>query len=245
MTQVQPNWRGRLPAFFLTRYAMTQLSIFLDESGDIGEYQSHSPYYIITMVFHDQAMDITDELKRLDQELSTLGYDNTANHTEPLIRREEAYRNLSPNERRRIFSKLYFFALRAPIRYKTFVFEKKHFSNVLELEARMAKEISAFLKENLEMFQGFSEIILYYDNGQHIITRTMNAVLATVFSQYTVRKVFPKDYRLFQVADLICTITLIRKKIETGDLSKSEQLLFHSKREFYKDFVKRIEKKSL
>ena len=172
---------------------MTQLSIFLDESGDIGEYQSHSPYYIISMVFHDQAMNITDELNRLDQELSILGYDNTAIHTEPLIRREEAYRNLSPNERRRIFSKLYFFALRAPIRYKTFVFEKKHFTNVLELEARMAKEISAFLKENLAMFQGFSEIILYYDNGQHIITRTMNTVLATVFSHYTVRKVFPKD----------------------------------------------------
>lgn len=224
---------------------MTQLSIFLDESGDIGEYQSHSPYYIISMVFHDQAMDITDELNRLDQELSILGYDNTSIHTEPLIRREEAYRNLSPNERRRIFSKLYFFALRAPIRYKTFVFEKKHFSNVLELEARMAKEISVFLKENLALFQGFSEIILYYDNGQHIITRTMNTVLATVFSQYTVRKVFPKDYRLFQVADLICTITLIRKKLETGKLTKSEQLLFHSKRDFYKDFVKRIEKKSL
>ena len=67
------------------------LSIFLDESGDIGEYQPHSPYYVITMVFHDQSYDLTDHLKRLDQELSYLGYDNMAIHTEPLVRREEAY----------------------------------------------------------------------------------------------------------------------------------------------------------
>lgn len=67
---------------------MRELSIFVDESGDIGPYQSHSPYYIITMVLHDQAHDITHHLELLDHELSYLGFDNMAIHTEPLIRRE-------------------------------------------------------------------------------------------------------------------------------------------------------------
>ena len=99
------------------------LSIFLDESGDIGTYQSHSPYYVITMVFHDQSLDLSDQLNHLNRDLSYLGFADMAIHTEPLVRREEAYSNLPPNERRQIFTKLYFFALKSPIQYKTFIFE--------------------------------------------------------------------------------------------------------------------------
>ena len=32
---------------------MKELSIFVDESGDFGEYDHHSPFYIISMVLHD------------------------------------------------------------------------------------------------------------------------------------------------------------------------------------------------
>ena len=38
---------------------MNELSIFIDESGDFGEYSYHSPYYIISMVFHEQSIDIS------------------------------------------------------------------------------------------------------------------------------------------------------------------------------------------
>ena len=44
---------------------MKELSIFIDESGDFGEYEQHSPYYIITMVFHDQAIPISEAVARL------------------------------------------------------------------------------------------------------------------------------------------------------------------------------------
>ena len=50
---------------------MKELSVFIDESGDFGEYASHSPYYIITMVFHDQSIPITEAVHRLDQEQNT------------------------------------------------------------------------------------------------------------------------------------------------------------------------------
>ena len=41
---------------------MKELSVFVDESGDFGGYEIHSPYYIVTMVFHDQDIDITEKI---------------------------------------------------------------------------------------------------------------------------------------------------------------------------------------
>lgn len=51
---------------------MKELSVFIDESGDFGEYSPHSPYYIITMVFHNQDTSINEALDHLEQELSYL-----------------------------------------------------------------------------------------------------------------------------------------------------------------------------
>ena len=51
---------------------MKELSVFIDESGDFGEYDDQAPYYIIPMVFHDQSLPITEAIQKLDQELSYL-----------------------------------------------------------------------------------------------------------------------------------------------------------------------------
>lgn len=72
---------------------MRILSCFVDESGDFGEFSKHSPYYIITMILHDQNNSIEDKVHKLDAELSDLGFNNHVVHTEPLIRREEDYIN--------------------------------------------------------------------------------------------------------------------------------------------------------
>ena len=224
---------------------MKELSIFVDESGDFGVYEKHSPYYIVTMILHDQEHDITADISKLDEALKNLGYKhNFAIHTEPLIRKEEIYHDTPPNERRTIFSKLFFFTLKSDIKYKCFLFDKKKFGDTLLLEARMAKEISYFLRSNLEYFQGYDNVILYYDNGQRQLTRILNTVLATELTKYEVRKVLPKDYKLFQAADLICTLELLDAKCQHGELTRSEKVIFHSKRELYKQFIKPIKKKS-
>ena len=224
---------------------MKELSIFVDESGDFGVYEKHSPYYIVTMILHDQEHDITADISKLDEALKNLGYKhNFAIHTEPLIRKEEIYHDTPPNERRTIFSKLFFFTLKSDIKYKCFLFDKKKFGDTLLLEARMAKEISYFLRSNLEYFQGYDNVILYYDNGQRQLTRILNTVLATELTKYEVRKVLPKDYKLFQAADLICTLQLLDAKCQHGELTRSEKVIFHSKRELYKQFIKPIKKKS-
>ncbi len=104
---------------------MKELSIFVDESGDFGGYEKHSPYYIITMVLHDQSHDITYAIRRLNSALADLGYPQVnAIHTEPLIRREPPYQNYTPNERRAIFAKLFYFTMNCNIQYKSFVYKK-------------------------------------------------------------------------------------------------------------------------
>ena len=223
---------------------MGELSIFVDESGDFGCYERHAPYYIVTMVLHDQRIDISEAIRRLDESLAYLGYaGGQAIHTEPLIRRENPYQDYRPNERRAIFSRLYYFTLNCDIKYKSFVFKKSEYRDIFKLEARMAREISGFIRENLSYFQSFEKVILYYDNGQHELNRILNTVLATELADYDVRRVQPNDYKLFQVADLICTLELLEQKMNDRQMSKSELLLFHSKRDLKKDFLKGIHKK--
>ena len=43
---------------------MRELSIFVDESGDFGPCAKHSPFYIITMIFHDQTKDISEDISK-------------------------------------------------------------------------------------------------------------------------------------------------------------------------------------
>lgn len=223
---------------------MEKLSIFVDESGDFGEYQPHSPYYIVSMVIHEQDVDISSQINRLNASLDYMNLPNHTIHTEPLIRREDNYKNMPPNERRRIFSLLYQFVLNCDIRYKVFLFQKKNYDSTLKLRGAMAREMDAFFKENLSYFQNFQEIVLYYDNGQHELNALLNLLLATNFNSYEVRKVLPNEYKLFQVADLICTVELLAQKIQTNDFTRSEQLIFHTKRDFKKDFLRGIRLKS-
>lgn len=224
---------------------MKILSIFVDESGDFGKYSKHSPYYVVTMVFHNQDNSIKKHIVKLNNKLKNLKCSEISIHTEPLIRKEESYTNLSPNERRNIFTKLFYFSLKCDINYKSFIYNKIEFKDSFELQTKMAKDMTIFMKEHLSYFQSFDQVILYYDNGQYQLTSILNSLLAVTISNYYIRKVIPSDYKLFQVADMICTLELINCKMKHGDLSRSEKLVFHSKTQIKKDFIKPIKSKEM
>lgn len=224
---------------------MKELSIFVDESGDFGPFSKHSPYYIVSMVFHDQSIDINSDIDKLNTELENIDFKNHVIHTEPLIRKEEDYANLSPNERRLLFTKIYYFALKANIKYKSFIVYKNECKSEIELEARIARLLSRFVKDNLNVFLSFDKVILYYDNGQRQLNSILNTLFASELTNYEVRKAYQKDYRLSQVADLMCTLKSLEDKVEKKTLSKSEQLMFHSYSDLNKDFLKRIRKKEI
>ena len=82
---------------------MSELSIFIDESGDFGQYDYRAPYYIISMVFHDQALDLSDEIRKLEYGLSNLNLENHCIHAGLIIRAEEEYHYMDMSDRRKVF----------------------------------------------------------------------------------------------------------------------------------------------
>lgn len=45
------------------------LSVFVDESGDFGKYNSASPYYYVGMVLHNQDIDISKNIYALEKQI--------------------------------------------------------------------------------------------------------------------------------------------------------------------------------
>lgn len=222
---------------------MKELSIFIDESGDFGEYSSHSPYYIITMVFHDQNFDIQPSISKLNLELSYMQLNDLCIHTGPIIRREEIYANMEINERRCIFNKMIAFVRQIDIKYKCFFIEKKHLFDVVEATGRLSKQISGFIKDHYADFLSFDDVKIYYDNGQVEISKLLSSIFYSVLPNPIFRRVMPSDYKLFQVADLLCTMKLIRLKLDNNSLSKSEKIFFGNERDLKKNYLKPLEKK--
>ena len=224
---------------------MRILSIFVDESGDFGEYNSKfAPQYILSMVFHEQDNNITDNIMKFNAELANLGYYNHVVHTSPLIRREYAYCNLSPNERRTIFTKLFYFTKNLPIKYKSFVIERKECKTESELKSRAIIEIERFINQYYEYFSLFDKVYLYYDNGQKQLASVLQEVLSRNLMSYERKSdVSHKKYKLLQVADMICTLELLKIKSDVNALSESETLVFHKPRDLKKDFINKLKTK--
>lgn len=222
---------------------MKKLSIFIDESGDFGEVVNTSPYYIVTFVFHDQSDDITDKIKRLDRQLKDCGFEDEYIHTHPIIRKEEPYHNLTIDERRKILNKMLRFTMACDISFFNIVVNKNEAGDKFKLSAKIAKELSGFIKENLAFFQSFDNIIVYYDHGQQELSVIINTILNTQFSNVDFRNASPKRYKLLQVADFICSVELLGQKREHNQLTKSEVSFFYKPNELKKNYIKSVEKK--
>lgn len=224
---------------------MKELSIFVDESGDWGEYAHHSPYYIISFIFHDQSINITDELIRLENDLRSVGYRGHCVHAGPIIRGEEEYKGVDIATRKKIFAKMMGFFRRMDINQKSFYIEKKQFDDSLDAIGRLSKQLAIFIREDLEYFFEFDTVKIYYDKGQNEVNKILSSVFNVLLDNVEFKKVMPKDYRLFQMADFVCTMKLLELKMEQKSLSRSEIFFFDSEKVLKKNYIKHIHKKEL
>ena len=172
-----------------------------------------------------------------------LDLDDLCIHTGPIIRKEEIYTNMTIEERRRIFNKMVAFFRQINIRYKCFYIEKKHISDVVEATGKLSKLISGFIREHYQEFLSFDDVKIYYDNGQVEVSKILSSVFNALLPNPIFRKVMPTDYKFFQVADLLCSMELIKLKIENNMFSKSEKNFFGSMRDLKKNYLKPISKK--
>ena len=222
-----------------------KLGVFIDESGDLGEYNEITEFYVISFVFHDQSNDISGQIERLNNSLKQYSIDQFAIHTEPLIRREEVYENMNPKDRRNIFTKLFFFSMSSSVMHKTFVFSKKFFKDPTTLLKHINRELYDYFSTMKEYFTKYDEVVVYYDNGQMPIKNRIETIFSLLLDNYKLRKVLPVDYKLFQTADMLCTLYLIDAKFNNHPISNSEKCIFNSKYDFYHDFFNPISEKEL
>ena len=231
---------GIFPAISIAgSLSVPDLGIFIDESGDVG---SNSEFYLVTLVFHNQDRLIAEQVDRLSRELELAGYSPIkAVHSGPIVRKEEDWKDATLERRRKVFFKMFPFMRLCPITLRTFAVVKKECRIRFALRGRLANELGAFLRDNLTFFQSFDKVIVYYDNGQALVTDLINTVLCSYLNSVDVRKIVPDDYRLSQVADMACTLEFMRMKIEQGcGMSHSEEIFFESRRRLYKVFLKTL-----
>lgn len=135
------------------------------------------------------------------------------------------------------------FTMSCDISYFNIVVNKKEADNKMKLSAKIAKLLSQFIRENLNYFSEFDKIIVYYDYGQQELGVIINTILNTMFSNVDFRHVSPKQYKLLQVADFICSMELLKQKRDNNLLTKSESNFFYKPRELSKNYLKSINKK--
>ena len=174
---------------------MSELSVFVDESGNLGR---DSKYYILSLVFHEQTVDVSGDIASYERLLRERGLQNKPFHLVPLTHGNEAFANENIEVRTRYLFSFASFAWRIPFRYKTFVYRKSEFADRAALGKKMKCDIIEFLFENLERFQEFNAVKIYYDDGQRLITNALiGAFDYALWGQDLVyREATPSLYRL-------------------------------------------------
>lgn len=122
--------------------------------------------------------------------------------------------------------KLMGFIRKVKIKHKSFFIEKKHVENITDAAGKLSKQIGAWVKDNYEMLLTYDVVKIYYDNGQVELSKILASVFNVLLPSVETRKVMPTDYRLFQVADFICTMKLTELKIENNIMSIQEKRFF-------------------
>ncbi len=223
---------------------MEELSIFVDESGDTG----NSRYYLVTLVFHEQSHDLSDTLARYNQLIRDKQLVDMPMHLGPLLTGHKEYESLSVGTRKSHLSCFAMFAERVPFGYITLSYEKKLYADRPEkLLASIKRDLVVALFDNLPYLQQFDRVKIYYDNGQSIVTEAVHKAIEYVLWKDVVvyRLVTPADYRLFQLADYICTLELTALKYRAHAETATDRMFFGQWGSFKKNYLKKLRRHRL
>lgn len=220
------------------------LSIFADESG--GQ-NGTSKYYLLTLVLHDQSFQIGSLIEAYRNSLASKGLPDIPLHASPLIYGKGDYDHLDLATRKRLLASFFVLTRCLPVRYKTLAYKRAEVSSLEQLIARIRRDLVVFISDNLDYFQSFDTIKIYYDNGQHAVTEALHAAIEFMLSKNAVvyKDAHPQDYMLSQVADFLCTIELTAIKHENHDETNTDLKVFGNVTEFKKGYLRHLRKKQL
>ena len=206
---------------------MKTLNIFIDESGDFGVNDNASDLYVVSFVYLGSLDNIEPFLNALKKRLNKLQFTKMI-HTADLIRHKGDYKDLSINQRRKIFTAIYQFGRKSPIKLKSIIVNKKYTDTYKLLKKQLTMELNESISNNLKYFQKFDKIIIYYDNGQSQLT----SILEDVFKNFNISFISDFDKikeKLFQVADMLTFMDKYYYKFKHKlYISKNEKIFFEN-----------------
>lgn len=224
---------------------MRELSIFVDESGDVGET---SDYYLITLVLHAQEGSIEESVRLYELSLRDKGLENVPMHLGPLMNGNDSFKYWDLAERRRLLSSFAVLIDHLPFHYVSLAYAKSEFGgDAPQLMARMKRDLTMKLFDNLGYLQRFDVVKVYYDNGQSIVTEVLHDAIEYVLAKEVIvyRDAKPADYRLLQVADFACGVELGALKYDHHDERPTDRLFFGTRRTFKKNFLGKLRRHRL
>ena len=117
-----------------------------------------------------------------------------------------------------------------------------------QIVTSLRKDLVAFLNSRHDELSGLDVVKVYYDCGQSPVTNLLHQTFENDLGCPVefVQNVRPAKYRLFQLADLVCTLHLMELKIKNGiPLTCSENRFFGGPRDFQRNILKRIKRKEI
>jgi len=243
------NGGKRFPPLVLIRpMQKKKLSVFVDESGKFQYPDAISRFYIVSLVLHDQSVEIGDLVRKLDVDWVRMGYEDFCFHAGPLIRKEKGYMYMPREERAAIFSRMLLFARQMEFRFRCLVVDKEFVTSSRQIIERLQRQLNEFLDSSRELLFGVDEVKVYYDCGQAPVTKLLqDTFMAHLGTRITFAQgVKPENYKLFQLADLVCTAKLAQLKISQGvPLTVDEFKFYGGPRRFMRNVWKQFAAKEM
>ena len=206
---------------------MKILNIFIDKSGDFGINDNASDLYVASFIYHSSLDNIEPFLNALNKRLNKLQFTKMI-HTADLIRHKGDYKDLSIDQRKKIFTAIYQFGRKSPIKLKSIILNKKYCDTYKLLKKQLTLELAELVTNNYKFFQKFNKIVIYYDNGQAQLT----SILEDVFKNFNISFISDFDKtkeKLFQVADMLTFIDKYYYKFQHKlYISKNEKIFFEN-----------------
>ena len=224
------------------------LSLFVDESGILGEPATASRFYILGFVLHDQRVTIEPAAVEFARRLEEIGIKDLCFHAGPILHGNNGFRFMTCDLRRRIFHRMMAFARQIDFSYHCLAIDKRYSGRLPQMTESLERQFADFAVRNRSMFAACRCVKVYYDCGQKAVTNFLRRVTSATlpcpveFAQ----AVEPRKYRLFQVADLVCTLRLLEEKISCGaGLSDDECKFFGGPKKFRHNILRYIKSRGI
>ena len=230
------------PAFFVLGARLHELSLFIDESGSDN---LKDRYYLLTLVLHEQDEDISEGIRQYERSLADKGLPDIPFHASPLMNGHDGYESMSPADRKRLLSSFRVFFRHVPVRHTCITLRTREYEDLDGVATAMRKGLVDFLFDELEYFQGFDTVKIYYDDEQKSVARAIHKAVDYALAKNAVvyRLASSADYRLSQIADYICTMKLTALKYADKASTATDEKFFGSWSQFKKGILKEVRAK--